>query len=514
MTTFRFTADELDLFSSASHDRNPLHLSDQYARRTAYGGRVVFGVLDALSAVGHANIAAPSGCFLSSVECEFFDVALLGVDYSVAVTEENPSETIIRVADGRRPIVEMVLTFRAGQQNPFDALDGDVITVFDSRDLQRGDLRIGMRASGRYSVSPTDLADLCGRLRLKQSCLQQRELSAMLWASYLVGMEVPGKRALFSRLHIEFEPAISAGSPFDYQAEVREINESGEVSIEANLTSGGNPWAHATLSAYLREDLPRTTASDIEALVGRSESLRGKVAFISGGSRGLGAALVRALALHGCTVVLNFFQGQADAENIRGLIPQSCGQVLLEKGDVADVAWCLKLEQRLRSSLKRLDFLFCNASPALVPLWLEPSAAFRVTEFVTKSLAMITGPMSALLPLVEDSKGWNVLISSTAVTQPHPYFPHYLVAKAGAEAMVRAASGEYRNISSLIVRPARLLTDLTNTPHARKGSIPPEIVAAAVIRRLTGTASPGHVEVLDRFPSGRTLTGEKASSGL
>jgi acyl dehydratase len=52
MTHIRFTPEDLELFSRASHDRNPLHLSDEYARRTPYGGRVVFGVLDGLTAKG------------------------------------------------------------------------------------------------------------------------------------------------------------------------------------------------------------------------------------------------------------------------------------------------------------------------------------------------------------------------------------------------------------------------------------------------------------------------------
>ena len=52
MDTIRFERADLDLFSAASHDRNPLHLCDQYARRTAYGEPVVFGIFGALAALG------------------------------------------------------------------------------------------------------------------------------------------------------------------------------------------------------------------------------------------------------------------------------------------------------------------------------------------------------------------------------------------------------------------------------------------------------------------------------
>jgi NAD(P)-dependent dehydrogenase (short-subunit alcohol dehydrogenase family) len=107
--------------------------------------------------------------------------------------------------------------------------------------------------------------------------------------------------------------------------------------------------------------------------------------------------------------------------------------------------------------------------------------------------------MMFFLPLLAKAKGWNVLISSTAVTQPHPHFPHYVVAKCAAEALVRSASTEYRTLTSLIVRPSRLLTDLTNTPSGRRGAMPSEYVAAEVLKRMEGVAAPGKVEVLDQF---------------
>jgi NAD(P)-dependent dehydrogenase (short-subunit alcohol dehydrogenase family) len=107
----------------------------------------------------------------------------------------------------------------------------------------------------------------------------------------------------------------------------------------------------------------------------------------------------------------------------------------------------------------------------------------------------------AFLPQIAASKGWSVLISSVAAGQPHPHFPHYSVAKCAAEALVRSAATEYRNVSSLIVRPARLLTDLTNTPLGRKGAMAPELVAASIVDRLQRDPVPGKVEVLEQFES-------------
>lgn len=499
MKTIGFTTEDLELFRSASHDNNPLHTSDDYARRTAYGSRVVYGVLNAIVAMGKGGVRDRPGWVLSTIECDFFDVASIGVQYCVSTTEQSPSEIAVRVNDGHRPVLEMFLSFRPGKAPALQQIPADPSLRSDAQDLQLSDLQVGQRVSGTYGAGPRQLEELCTRAEFNPAWASAPQISALLWASYLVGMELPGKRALFSRLLIEFQPGTLPATPFQYQAEIEEISGLGELSIRADLSYGGQTWAKATINAHVRQDVPVAATEKIENLVGQSESLIGRVALVTGASRGLGACMVRALALHGCTVVLNFLNSQLEAEQVRNSLTRASGKILLEKGDAADLPWCMEVQHRMAATLKRLDFLICNASPPLLPLWLEPSAAARVQDFLTKSLALVTVPTASLMPLVAESKGWNVLISSTAVAQIHPHFPHYAAAKSGAEAITRAAVAEYRTVSGLIVRPARLLTDLTNTPLGRKGALAPEIVAASVVKRLLGKPSPGKIELLDEF---------------
>jgi acyl dehydratase len=107
MTTIRFTTEDLDLFQSASHDCNPLHTSDDYARRTAYGGRVVYGVLNAIMALAKAQVLDNADRSISAIECDFFDVASIGLEYSVTVTGQSPSEITVRVSDAHRPVLAL-----------------------------------------------------------------------------------------------------------------------------------------------------------------------------------------------------------------------------------------------------------------------------------------------------------------------------------------------------------------------------------------------------------------------
>lgn len=506
MNTIRFTAEDLDLFSAASNDKNPLHLSEEYARLTPYGSRVVFGVFNALTAL--AAVPDRPGRVLSIIELEFFDTALLGVNYAVEIHEDDEAHTTLRVMDGVRPILEGALSFSSGSVAGWQSGSWPPHRS-EPADLSLSDVQLGRNAKGQYAPCEQAFDSLYSRLASK-AWFGRRHAAALLWASYLIGMEIPGRRALFSRLRIDFESSCPVTAPFAYEANTEEVNSSGGVNIEARLSSAGTVWASANLSAYVREDVPRITLSSVEELVGRGASLRGKVALVTGGSRGLGCAMVHALTLHGCTIILNFVRNRGLAEQVRDSASEAPGKIVLEPGNAGDLQWCNELAGRILGQFGRLDFLICNASPPLLPLWLDAQSAARVSEFLQASVALASSPMIAFLPHLAAHKGWNVLVSSVAATQPHPHFPHYTTAKCAAEAILRSAATEYRDVSSLIVRPARMLTDLTNTPLGRRGAIRPELVASAIVNRLRKEPCRGKVEILEGFTGADTSVSEHA----
>src|SRR5438270_1446434 len=145
MTTIRFTEEDLELFQAASHDSNPLHTSPEYARRTAYGGRVVYGVLNAIAALGKTAVLERSGWVLYTIECDFFDVASLKVDYSVHVSEGSPAEITLRVNDGHRPVLEIFLTYRPGTTRSLRHSQGSPSLRSNAEDLQCSDFKVGQQ---------------------------------------------------------------------------------------------------------------------------------------------------------------------------------------------------------------------------------------------------------------------------------------------------------------------------------------------------------------------------------
>jgi NAD(P)-dependent dehydrogenase (short-subunit alcohol dehydrogenase family) len=359
-------------------------------------------------------------------------------------------------------------------------------------------------AHGAYYPA-SELADLIARFGLAERGLVPEQVASLLWSSYLIGMQLPGERALFSRLTLTFAdmPPAPGSGPLEYQARVTSFDERFNLArITAQLALAGSPFADAELRAFVREDVPRTGAAELQRLLPPSRALDGRVALVTGASRGLGATIARALASQGCTVLANFLRSRDEVERAAAeLAEQGAGPLIGIQGDAADPAWCENTRQQIARDYGGLDVLVCNAALPLRPMALHPSFAARLGAYVAESVALASTPMATFLDLVAQRAGWNVVISSAAVAEPPADWPHYVGAKSAIEALTRVAALQQPEVGFLIVRPPRLLTDLTNTPSplSRAGVLGPEIVAARIVQRLLEPAAGGTVAVLDEF---------------
>jgi NAD(P)-dependent dehydrogenase (short-subunit alcohol dehydrogenase family) len=144
----------------------------------------------------------------------------------------------------------------------------------------------------------------------------------------------------------------------------------------------------------------------------------------------------------------------------------------------------------------RLDFLICNACPPVLPLRLEPNAGGRIATYIDSAVSLTLAPLCEFLELLNCSDGCVVIISSVFVEHPVKEFPHYVAAKQAVEMLGRVASLQYRRVRTLIVRPQKLLTTMTNTPLGRFGAASPGLIANRIAARLEGPLPPGMMEIL------------------
>ena len=109
-----FAEQDVALFGDASGDRNPIHLSHDYARGAAYGQPVVFGCLGAMACLGHIHL--PAGWSATSLQAEFRRPMFLGVMYRLE-TSEKEGKWHARLFDGSALMVWVTVTAEPSHRN-------------------------------------------------------------------------------------------------------------------------------------------------------------------------------------------------------------------------------------------------------------------------------------------------------------------------------------------------------------------------------------------------------------
>jgi 3-oxoacyl-[acyl-carrier protein] reductase len=233
--------------------------------------------------------------------------------------------------------------------------------------------------------------------------------------------------------------------------------------------------------------------------------LGARVALVTGGSRGIGAAVALMLAEAGAAVVVNYRERAADAEAVVARIKSSGGRAIAVAADVSQSAAVAGMVERVARELGPIDILVNNAGIAIVRGVDELSESdFDRTILVNlKSTFLCT---QAVLPSMRARKwGRIVNISSGAARGAGAIGPHYNASKAGMEGLARgyAARLVKEGITVNNVAPSLIETDMMkgrtdlarNIPLGRMGQ--PEEVAQAVAMVLGNAYMTGQTIILN-----------------
>ena len=220
-----------------------------------------------------------------------------------------------------------------------------------------------------------------------------------------------------------------------------------------------------------------------------AETLRGKVALVTGGSRGIGAAIASELAEAGAAVAVNYQQHADRANELIEALRAAGGKVIAAQCDVSQASMVARMVEQVKSALGPVDILVNNAGVAITRGVDDLSEAdFDQTIAVNlKSVFLCT---QAVLPMMRQKKwGRIVNISSGAARGAGAIGPHYNASKAGIEGLTRgyAARLVKEGITVNAVAPSLIETDMMKGQPGLVGRIPlgrfgrPEEVAKAVM---------------------------------
>ncbi len=239
-----------------------------------------------------------------------------------------------------------------------------------------------------------------------------------------------------------------------------------------------------------------------------SKQLRGKAAFVTGGSRGIGAAIAKRLARDGASVALTYVNGEAQARAIVDEIAAAGGRAVAIKADGRDARAIESAVDRAVDAFGRLDILVNSAG-----IWrAAPIDALSLADFDESMEVNLRAPFVASKAAARHMADGGRIISigsNLAERVTDTGLSAYSTSKAALIGLTKALARDLgpRGITANIVHPGSTDTDMNpaDGPHAehqrRKMATPRFGEAEEIAGMVAWLASPE-----GRFVTGASLT--------
>jgi 3-oxoacyl-[acyl-carrier protein] reductase len=201
----------------------------------------------------------------------------------------------------------------------------------------------------------------------------------------------------------------------------------------------------------------------MERLPENLQHLKGQVAIITGGSRGIGRATALALATEGAKVAVNYASSSTVADEVVAEITEAGGEAIAVQGDVSKADQVDALFNKVTETWGRVDILVNNAGitrdTLLLRMKLEDWQA--VIDLNLTGVFLCTRVASKIM--LKQKSGRIINITSVAGQMGNPGQANYSAAKAGVIGFTKTVAKELasRGVTVNAVAPGFIATDMT-----------------------------------------------------
>ncbi|WP_409269616.1 SDR family NAD(P)-dependent oxidoreductase [Massilia sp. BHUDP2] len=244
-----------------------------------------------------------------------------------------------------------------------------------------------------------------------------------------------------------------------------------------------------------------------------SPVLKGKVALVTGGSRGLGAAIAEALADQGADVAISYVASAGKAEAVVAKLQAKGVRALAIRSDQADMAAAAPLVEEVIARLGRLDILVNNAAIAVSGKPVD-APDLDTVNLDRQWQVNVMGPVAltrAAAPKLAEGGRIIYIGSRLGTVVPWPGTADYAGSKAAligyAKGVARDLGG--RNITANVIQPGVMPTDMS--AEVLGESVPDAVLAQHPIRRIATLEEVAGLASFLAGPQGGYITGEVIS---
>lgn len=219
----------------------------------------------------------------------------------------------------------------------------------------------------------------------------------------------------------------------------------------------------------------------------------GKTAFVTGGSRGIGRAIVRQLAAEGYAVGIDYLQAGEQAEQLAGEIRRRGGEALAVQADVADREALTAAIRRVEETFGPVDVLVNNAGISQHDLFQDTSEALWRRMFAVHADGAFHAIQAVLPHMLHEKAGAIVNISSIWGLRGASCEVAYAASKAAVIGLTRSLAME--------LAPS----------HIRVNCVAPGVIATDMVKALGEETA---ASLIDQTPAGRLGTPEDVARAV
>jgi hypothetical protein len=444
-------------FSKLSGDFNPIHLDDNYARRSLWGGIAVYGVYQLLSAVEFITLKKDKKIKLVDLQAEFIKPLALDTLTQVLIRESDKNINIsINSLDGI-PYTKISFTFevipkseefrktiKEGQYDDSLPIEHDISEL--------DNLKESFKPQLNYQLLKELFPNLYERVPYSQ-------ITTILCSSKIVGMKCPGKNSIFNRINLSFKSSYQITSQ-KINYEVKKVHSFFKL-VEINFF--GDDFSGLIRSFIRPVAQLQSSIETLSSLVSKNQFF-GEKALVIGGSRGIGETTSKLLALGGADVTLTYNNGKKEAKTVVKKLRSFGCNVKCIKFDVLDSD--IEFKENYSS-------LYYFASPKI---FLGNKDFFSEDIFVNFSKYYLTSFVRIVQVLHKNGLNSVFYPSSTAIDELNNGMWEYSSAKVAGEHICDLLEKRYLNLSIYKPQFPRTATDQTLTVMPSKSFMPEEFL--------------------------------------
>jgi 3-oxoacyl-[acyl-carrier protein] reductase len=467
-------------FARAVGDFSSIHTDPQFARKTQFRGPIVHGMLPVVLLLGRAcyEDQPRTTARLTQICCRFLGALKIGdrvcleaVPQSVGLHEESWSFAVKRPGSAATITTGKAVFIRSPHAERAAASDGGCLLADQVEEMDHAlrDLKLGLAQRLMLRADPGALRHVLRLLDAqvgppqKPWSFDDRSMSVVAALSTLVGMRLPGRYATF----LEFDAMFPEPCRED---EIVLEGSVAEIMPSRTRMRLGVSWSHAGHligTGHVVTMVSAVPEAPISCAEIKSEHLRlgidGRVALVTGASRGIGEATAKALAMSGARVAVHFFRGADDARSIVEEIKSHGGTAIAVQADLAAANAAAALFGEVEAALGPVDILVNNAVGDFNPKPIDKLAAGDfLAELQISLIGMHLCCLRALPHMRRQRWGKIINLGTVATELPVASQAKYITAKSAVVGYTRSLATETAtdNIQVNLVVPSMTQTSL------------------------------------------------------